>query len=100
MLSEHVCTTYFFFPKMMHIMLATLYTANACATMNVNLVFKRGKKGVAITSNELLLNGSYEKFTLKFISILYTYFDIILCQQHPKHHQLGENIISGIIVVL
>lgn len=62
MLSEHVCMTYFFFPKMMHIMLATLYTANACATMNVNLVFKKEKKVWLVTSNEqimLLLNDSY-----------------------------------------
>lgn len=47
MLSERVCANYAFLPKMMHVMLATLYTANAlCHNECKSNIQKRGKKGV------------------------------------------------------
>lgn len=53
MLSEHVCTNYAFLPKMMHIMLATLYTANAlCHNECKSSIQKKGKKVQSVTPNE------------------------------------------------
>lgn len=45
MLSERVCTNYAFLPKMMQIMLATLYTANAlCHNECKSSIQKREKR--------------------------------------------------------